>query len=202
MPVREGFSPTPSMVTSDPEGQPPRPRGTRPMRGPRGRRRRGRRASDRPRDRLSIPATQRNAERRERALRMVSCGRVLRNLGSAPGHQTGQEDRALHLGARDVRRKGNALQVTAGDGQRRPIAFSGIHPGPHEGQRRHDAAHRPAGKRAIAGERRHKRVSRDHARQHPHRAAGISAVECLPGRREAGAAATLDLTSGEPSAAV
>ena len=114
MPVREGFSPTPSMVTSDPGRAAAATAGNAADEMSPGT------TASRP-DSVCPPSrptvwsvtAHRNAERRERALRMVSCGRVLGDLGSASGIRPASSTALFTWALGTSGAKAIAVQMTA-----------------------------------------------------------------------------------------
>ena len=182
--MRDGFRPTPSISMTLP-GQcrrPGQPRTPRP-RCPRDRQARGRAAAGRPRRRPTGRRGRRvtpNAV--ERPLRMIPCAARLDDDGLARRLEAGEQHAALHLGARDVRPVGDAVQRRAVDRQRRPpvvrldrapMSVSGSMTR-RIGRRRSDASPTMIVRNGCA---------RPGSRQQPHRGAGIGGVERTCRRR-------------------
>jgi hypothetical protein len=82
--------------------------------------------------------------------------------------QAGEQDSALHLGARHGRLVGNPMQRPAGDRERRPVVRRGD-PCAHPGQRLDDAAHRPALQRLVSADDSRERVAGKDAGYEPQR---------------------------------
>ena len=143
----------------------------------------------------------RRAERAEHPLGVVAARRGLDDLGLAVGLQAGEDERGLHLTARDRRARGGRRAATAANGERRELAVvAPVERRAHRPQRIVDAAHRPLRQRLVAGEHREERAAGDEPAEHAHRRARVPAVEDRARARAARRrrAATTDAVRSSP----
>ena len=115
----------------------------------------------------------------EQALRVVAGDGGLMHGGGAVGKHGGQQDGALHLGARHGKRVGNGAHPAAVDKQRSAarLGAAGFNPSAHLFQRLHDAAHGAGTQGGVPEHFRIKGAGSQHAGQQPHARAGIAAVD-------------------------
>ena len=121
-----------------------------------------------------------SAERRQRALGVIARRGRLDDAGRALGVEAGEQDRALDLRARrlglDAQSRAAARRGWSAADGRRSASMRGAHPL----ERLDHPAHRPARQRRVADHRGGERMAGQHARQQPHRRAGVAGVERAP----------------------
>ncbi len=109
-----------------------------------------------------------DAERFQRAFRMIPRRRRLDDPGAAGRMQARQQDAALDLGAGHLRFIHDPLEAAAVDGQRRAAARR-VDSRAHARERLDDSAHGPPLQRVVAADHRPKRMSREDPGQEPNR---------------------------------
>ena len=128
----------------------------------------------------------------EHPLGMVARTRGLDDRRLAFGEQSGEQDGALHLGARDRKPVGDPRQRASLDNERGTLFLPlGGKPRAHFLERRNHAAHRALRQRRVACQPAPESLRREQAGHQPHRRAGVPAVDVFGGRLE-NAAVALD----------
>ena len=134
-----------------------------------------------------------HAEVAQHALGVIARAHRLLDPGRPAGLQAGEEDRRLHLRARDRERVRDADERTALDAERCPaVARLARDRRAHATERLDHPPHRPAQERSVTGETARERTPREHARDEPDGRAGVLAVERGGGCAEAGEAGARD----------
>ena len=138
-----------------------------------------------------------DAERFERALRMIACRHRFLDGRRAVGHEPREQHRALDLGARDLGGVTDAHEIAAVDRERGTAAVR-REPRAHRVERHDDAAHRPALEGRVARHHGAKGMGRDDPREQPHRRAGVAGVERRRGGGEPSEPASFDRHDAVP----
>ena len=115
---------------------------------------------------------------REHPLGVVAALLRLDHRRLALGEEAGQQDRALHLGARHLEHVARAAERAAPHHHRRePVALARAEVRAHPPERVDHAPDRPAPQRGVAGEHRQARDAGEHAGEEPQAGPGVPAVD-------------------------
>ena len=117
------------------------------------------------------------AHRLQHSLSVISGERFLSDAHFHCRHQTGEQDRALHLRARSASIPVDAAKVDAAHRHRQPVAVLELELCSHVAQRLGDALHRPAAQARVTNEARREWMRCYHSSHQPRGGSTISAVE-------------------------
>ena len=132
---------------------------------------------DRPDGRALLPAPDPRARGLEHRLGVVAGRQRLDDCRLAFARvEPGEQDRRLHLRARDRQLVRDRLDVAALDRQRR-VSVGRLDRDAHSPQRLGDPLHRAGAQRLVSGEREASRLAGEDPGQEPHQRAGVRAVD-------------------------
>jgi hypothetical protein len=132
----------------------------------------------------AVALTELHAKGAQHALGVIPRGRGLADCGAAAGGQPGQEQRGLHLRARDRECVLDAIELrSALNADRRP-ALLRRDACAHAPQGCGDPLHRPPHERCVANEGGIEGLRCEHPHHEAHAGARISQIERRRGRRE------------------
>src|SRR2546422_8520827 len=120
----------------------------------------------------------------EEALRVIARAVRLANRDAHVPGESGEQQRALDLRARDGGRVGERVQPAAANRQRERIAALLLDFGSHGAQRLSDPPHGPAAQRRVTREGRGERLAGEDSEHEPGGCAGIATVEAGCGMRD------------------